>query len=117
MTALISSPSFPFPHECKPIKTLPAPLKQTYISREIKWLREERHGWTKIALIAYAVLEALVLVSISAGWMVLFAAMKEYRRQEAKEAYFHKAATALPPPNDPIELKSLTRSFNHVQEF
>lgn len=117
MTAMILGLQSHSLHEFKPIKIIPAPSKHTYINREVQWLREEHHGWLKIAMIAYAALEILVLATISSGWMVFLAACREYKRQEAKEAYFRKAETAIPPPSNPIEVKSSTRSFNHIQEF
>ncbi len=105
------------PHEFKPAKVIPAAEKQSWIGKHVKWLKEEHHGWNKIGIVVWAIFEKIILLTSVVGWGILAREIRESRIQEAKAKYFRKAEQAIPPSNYPIELKSKTRVFNHIQEF
>lgn len=118
------SESFPNPpsisevaHEVKPAKVIPAGEKRTWLGKHVRWLKEERHGWNKVGITAYRVLETLVLTASVIGIVLLIREAQESKRLDIKAQYFQKAEKTQPPPDHPIETKSSTRSFNHIQEF
>ncbi len=107
-----------FRHEFKPVKILPGEEKQkTWLGKHVKWLKEERQGWSKIGVTAFQIFETAVLAVSVIGLLVLRQELLESRRQDAKAEYFRRAAQANPPSDSPIKMKSKTRTFNHVQEF
>lgn len=109
---LLQRPSF------KPVKLVPAlPPKGSWLSRHITWIREERHGLKKVAVVAWAALEAFILMTSVIGVVILVKAVKEWKRQEAEVQYFKQAEQARRPASDLIEIKTPTRTFNHVHDF
>jgi hypothetical protein len=104
-------------HEFKPAKVIPAAEKHTWLGKHVQWLKEERHGWSKIGITAFAILEKVVLFISVIGWGLLKRERRESKIQDAKAEYFRQVEQAIPPPTHPIELKSKIRTFNHIQEF
>jgi hypothetical protein len=104
-------------HEFKQTKLIAEAFKPSLLSRHIQWLREGQTGWKKVCTIVWMIFAAQALIVSVAGWIVLYQAVQEMRRQEARAAFFRDVEQIKPPSDDPIELKSQTRAFNHVQDF
>lgn len=110
-------PSISFPHKVKSTKLLPAEPKQTWMGMHVKWLKEERHGLNKVGFKVLIALEELALALSIIGCIPLYKGIKESQLQDAQAKFLLEAAKANPPSNDPIELKSSSKTFNHVHEF
>lgn len=104
-------------HEFKKTKLIAEAFKPSLLSRHIQWLREEQTSWKKVCAVAWMIFAAQILIVSVVGWIVLYKAVQEMKRQEAKAAFFRYAEKIKPPSDDPIELKSKIRAFNHVQDF
>lgn len=114
---MVSDSISPVQQDVKPVKVIPAAKKQTWLTRHVTWLREERHGWRKIGIIALVIFEKVVLCFSVIGWILLKREIRESRIQDAKTEYFRKAQETIPPLNHFTDLKSKIWTFNHVQEF
>lgn len=104
------------------------PYKQaepTFLEWHVTWLREneELGGAAAVGVKALVVLEAFALVISLVGIIPLIAACRIQQQAEAEKQFHSEINAALanntlsPPSDDLINMKTQTRSFNHVDDY
>lgn len=109
----------------KIVSTTTPSVEQTpsRLEKHVRWLKEDRSGFSRVGIVALAVIETIALACTGIGIITLHYAFKEARKINLERA-FYKEVNEKPgkgffkiPSDDKIELKSATRTFNHVFDF
>lgn len=102
----------------QPIELRPySPKKEGIIESHVKWLRQERSSLLeRIGIVVLVALETLI---VSLTLIGIYFVIKAYamRSMMAAVESFHQDINRVPPSKDPIEFKTGTESFNHIDDF
>lgn len=94
------------------------PKEPGIIEKHVSWLREEREGIKKVAVVALIIFEVAFLTYSLIGLPLLFQALHLNNRMKAVDNFNEWVKDKQAPPKDfEVEMKTQTTAFNHVKEF